>query len=54
MVPVAVKVGDTVLLPDYGGNKIKLGNEESEYFLFRDSDVLGVLHKWIWYKIRYV
>lgn len=42
--PIMVKVGDTVLLPDYGGNKIKLFDEK-EYFLFRDTDILGVLHK---------
>jgi hypothetical protein len=28
VVPVAVKEGDTVLLPEYGGQTIKLNNEE--------------------------
>ncbi|XP_037704078.1 10 kDa heat shock protein, mitochondrial-like [Choloepus didactylus] len=37
--PVSVKVGDKVLLPEYGGTKVVL--EEKEYFLFRDSDILG-------------
>ncbi|CAA0820547.1 GroES-like family protein [Striga hermonthica] len=41
-VPVAVKEGDTVLLPDYGGTQIKLG--EKEYLLYRDEDILGTLH----------
>ena len=44
LVPVSVKVGDTVLLPDYGGNKVKLEGE-AEFHLFRDSDILGILHK---------
>eukprot|EP00745_Piridium_sociabile_P036343 TRINITY_DN65107_c0_g1_i1.p1 TRINITY_DN65107_c0_g1~~TRINITY_DN65107_c0_g1_i1.p1 ORF type:complete len:103 (+),score=28.25 TRINITY_DN65107_c0_g1_i1:118-426(+) len=39
MAPVSVKVGDNVLLPEYGGTKIVL--EEKDYFLFRDGDLLG-------------
>merc|ERR1711976_1131599 len=35
----AVKAGDTVLLPEYGGTKLVL--DEQEYFLFRDGDILG-------------
>ncbi|XP_076905302.1 10 kDa chaperonin, mitochondrial-like [Bidens hawaiensis] len=42
MVPVGVKEGDTVLLPEYGGTQVKLG--EKEYHLFRDEDILGTLH----------
>lgn len=41
VIPCSVKAGDTVLLPEYGGNKIEI--EKEEYFLFRDSDILG---KW--------
>lgn len=26
-IPITVKVGDTVLLPEYGGSKIKLGEQ---------------------------
>ncbi|XP_037691951.1 10 kDa heat shock protein, mitochondrial-like [Choloepus didactylus] len=37
--PVSMKVGDKVLLPEYGGIKVVL--EDKEYFLFRDSDILG-------------
>lgn len=39
VVPVSVKVGDRVLLPEYGGTKVTL--EEKEYFLFRDNDIMG-------------
>lgn len=31
-IPVAVKEGDTVLLPEYGGTQVKLGDKE---FVFR-------------------
>lgn len=41
-IPVSVKEGDTVLLPEYGGTAVKLG--EKEYHLFRDEDILGTLH----------
>uniref|UniRef100_A0A8C9GG75 10 kDa heat shock protein, mitochondrial n=1 Tax=Piliocolobus tephrosceles TaxID=591936 RepID=A0A8C9GG75_9PRIM len=37
--PVSVKVGDKVLLPEYGGTKVVLGDKD--YFLFRDGDILG-------------
>jgi Co-chaperonin GroES (HSP10) len=43
VIPVIVKAGDKVLLPDYGGTKVKLNN--GEYWLYRDSDILGILHK---------
>lgn len=41
-IPVSVKEGDTVLLPEYGGTAVKLG--EKEYHLYRDEDILGTLH----------
>ena len=41
VIPCSVKAGDVVLLPEYGGNKIKI--DKVEYFLFRDSEILG---KW--------
>ncbi|KAK6134205.1 hypothetical protein DH2020_032061 [Rehmannia glutinosa] len=31
-----------VLLPEYGGTQVKLG--EKEYHLYRDEDILGTLH----------
>ena len=37
--PLNVSVGDQVLLPEYGGTKVTLENDD--YFLFRDSDILG-------------
>ncbi|GAA0163034.1 hypothetical protein Leryth_023356 [Lithospermum erythrorhizon] len=43
LIPTAVKEGDTVLLPEYGGTQIKL--EDKEYHLFRDEDILGTLHE---------
>ncbi|XP_020791919.1 MOB-like protein phocein isoform X2 [Boleophthalmus pectinirostris] len=37
--PVSVKVGEKVLLPEYGGTKVIL--DDKDYFLFRDGDILG-------------
>merc|ERR1712046_342544 len=39
VVPVSVSVGDSVLLPEYGGTKIEMN--EQEYLIFRDTDILG-------------
>ncbi|XP_066301347.1 10 kDa heat shock protein, mitochondrial-like [Branchiostoma lanceolatum] len=39
LVVCSVKAGDRVLLPEYGGTKLKL--EDQEYHLFRDGDILG-------------
>ena len=38
-VAMSVSVGDTVLLPEYGGTEVELGDEK--FHLFRDSDILG-------------
>ena len=43
VIPISIKKGDTVLLPDYGGAKVSL--KDGEYYIFRDSDIVGVLHK---------
>ena len=40
--PCTVKEGETVLLPEYGGQKVTLGDNE-EYFLYRDDDLMGTL-----------
>ncbi|XP_063535526.1 10 kDa heat shock protein, mitochondrial [Cydia strobilella] len=40
-VPLMVKIGDKVLLPEYGGTKVSLDSEEKEYHLFRESDILA-------------
>ncbi len=39
--PVACKAGDRVLLPPYGGNNVKIGEEE--FLLFRDAEILAKL-----------
>nr|XP_055183113.1 10 kDa heat shock protein, mitochondrial-like [Nyctereutes procyonoides] len=36
--PVSMKVGNKILLPEYGGTKVVL--DDKDYFLFRDCDVL--------------
>lgn len=41
IIPNAVKEGDKVLLPEYGGTNLKLDGEE--YTMFRDEDLLGLL-----------
>ena len=38
-----VKVGDTVLLPEYGGAKVTMAGDE-ELFIYRDDDIMGTLH----------
>lgn len=42
-IAVSVNKGDTVLLPDYGGTKVKL--QTGEFWLYRDSDIVGILKK---------
>jgi len=42
-IPLAVKEGDKVLLPEFGGQKIEL--KEGEFLMFRDTDILGVLEE---------
>ncbi|KOS41923.1 hypothetical protein ACN38_g7199 [Penicillium nordicum] len=37
--PMGVNAGDKVLIPQFGGNAIKVGEEE--YTLFRDHDILA-------------
>jgi chaperonin GroES len=41
IVPLTVKIGDRVLLPEYGGTKIKLGEEE--LVIYQDNDIVGKL-----------
>ena len=40
-IPMSVKKGDTVLLPDFGGTKVELA--DTEVYVYRDSDIIGVL-----------
>lgn len=42
--PCTVKEGDVVLLPEYGGSKVVLGDEK-EYYIYRDDDLMGTLHE---------
>merc|ERR1711939_1160046 len=39
VVPVSVKEGDKVLLPGFGGQSVKVG--EDEYTIFRDSEIIA-------------
>ncbi|ODV90039.1 hypothetical protein CANCADRAFT_99888 [Tortispora caseinolytica NRRL Y-17796] len=39
IVSPAVKVGDRVLIPPFGGSTVKVGDED--YLLFRDSEILA-------------
>ena len=36
LLEMSVKKGDTILLPEYGGQSIKLNNEE--LFIYKDTD----------------
>ena len=46
VVPVAVKTGDSVLLPEYGGTNIVLGKgPEDELVMYREGDLLGTFAK---------
>ena len=40
-VPFNVKVGDTVLMPKYGGTEVKMGGKE--YQIMREDDILAVI-----------
>eukprot|EP00741_Cyanophora_paradoxa_P003270 tig00000691_g3178.t1 len=40
-IPMGVKEGDHVLLPEFGGTKVQF--EQKELYIFRDEDILGVL-----------
>jgi len=39
--PINVKAGDRVVLPEYGGSKVTI--DDQDYWVFRESDFLGVL-----------
>lgn len=40
VIPLSIKVGDSVLLPEYGGTKVEV-EENKEYHLYRESDILA-------------
>lgn len=39
-IPLDVQVGDRVLLPEYGGTKIQL-DEDDSYTIFKESELLA-------------
>ncbi len=39
IVPLSIKVGDTVMLPEFGGQKVKLGDQE--LYIYRDTDIVA-------------
>eukprot|EP00933_Yihiella_yeosuensis_P024690 TRINITY_DN19139_c0_g1_i1.p1 TRINITY_DN19139_c0_g1~~TRINITY_DN19139_c0_g1_i1.p1 ORF type:complete len:103 (+),score=27.99 TRINITY_DN19139_c0_g1_i1:121-429(+) len=41
LIPMATKVGDTVIIPQYGGTQIKL--DAADYTIYRDEDIVGIL-----------
>lgn len=41
LLPMGTIVGDTVIIPRYGGTEIKLDGEE--YQIYRDEDIVGVI-----------
>jgi len=44
--PLTVKVGETVLLPEYGGicvDKGDLAKDDSEYILFKEVDLMAII-----------
>lgn len=43
-VPVSVKVGDSVLLPEYGGRKLKFDDaDKQEMHIYKETDLLAKL-----------
>ena len=40
-IPFDVKVGDTALMPKYGGTEVKLDGED--FLIMREDDILGVI-----------
>lgn len=43
-VPCSLKVGDVVLLPDYGGTKVQC-DDKQELFLYRENDILAKINE---------
>ena len=42
LVPIPLSVGDSVLLPEYGGHTVNFEDVDEEHVLFRADDILGV------------
>eukprot|EP00930_Biecheleria_cincta_P014085 TRINITY_DN1225_c0_g1_i2.p2 TRINITY_DN1225_c0_g1~~TRINITY_DN1225_c0_g1_i2.p2 ORF type:complete len:103 (+),score=22.73 TRINITY_DN1225_c0_g1_i2:156-464(+) len=43
LVPMNVKVGDTVVVPEYGGVQLKFDDED--FHVFRDDDIMGIVQE---------
>lgn len=43
VIPTSVKAGDRVLLPSFGGNPVKVGDEE--YLLYTDKEILAKIEE---------
>mmetsp|Transcript_115835 Transcript_115835/g.368286 ORF Transcript_115835/g.368286 Transcript_115835/m.368286 type:complete len:102 (-) Transcript_115835:428-733(-) len=43
LLPMGVKVGDKIVVPEYGGMTLKLDDED--YFVLRDEDIMGILNE---------
>lgn len=43
-IPCCLKVGDTVILPDYGGTKITYSDKQ-EFYLYRENDILAKVNE---------
>ena len=41
LIPVAVKVGDTVMFSKYGYDEVKIGEEE--YYIISESNILAII-----------
>lgn len=41
VIPMDIKVGDTVLFTKYGPNEVKVGDKE--YLIAKEDDILGIL-----------
>jgi chaperonin GroES len=41
IIPVAVKVGDTVMFSKYGFDEVKIGDEE--YYILAESNILAII-----------
>lgn len=42
-IPMELKEGDRVMLPEYGGQKVEglFGSDEAEYFIYREDDIIA-------------
>ena len=42
--PINVKVGDRVLFSSYAGTEVKNGDDQEEYLILSEDDILGILN----------